>query len=38
MFVQLLDALKTEGMTAWKGDWFLVIVVVCFKANATLEY
>ena len=37
IFVELLDALKAETMTTWKGNRFLVVMVVWFKADTTFK-
>jgi len=37
MLVKLLATLKTERMTAWERQWFLVVVVVGFEANSTFK-
>jgi hypothetical protein len=38
VLVKLFDTLKTKRVATWQRDWFLVIVVVRLKADATLEY
>lgn len=38
MFINLLEALKAEGVTAGKGERLLVLVVVGLEADSTFKY